>query len=70
MRDPPEKYTHISGIILQIPQLAVKVLPGVVDSMVSISGPIEETDLLNSGNKRFPEVLTGGLEAVKWLIIL
>jgi hypothetical protein len=64
MRDPPEKYNHISGIILQIPQLTVKVLPGVVDSMVSISDTIEETDLLNSGNKCFPEVLTGGLEAM------
>ena len=64
MRDPPEKYTHISGIILRIPQLTVKVLPGVVDSMVSISGSIEETDLLNSGNKRLKKVLTGGLEAM------
>ena len=64
MRDPPEKYTYISGIILRIPQLTVKVLLGVVDSMVSISGSIEETDLLNSGNKRFPEVLTGGLKAM------
>jgi hypothetical protein len=70
MLDPPEKHTHISGIILYIPQLALKVLPGEVDSMVSISDAIEETDLLNSGNKRFSELLTGGLEAVKWLIIL
>jgi hypothetical protein len=64
MRDPFEKYTHISRIILRFPQLTVKLLPGVVDSMVSISDAIEETDLLNSGNKRFPEVLTGGLEAM------
>ena len=64
MRNTPEKYNHIYGIILQISQLTVKVLPGVVDSMVSISDAIEEAVFFNSGNKRFSELLTGGLEAM------
>ena len=58
------KFICIYALIVHIVKLAVKVLPGVVDSMVSISGPIEETDLLNSGNKRLEKVLTGGLEAM------
>ncbi|MHC4546303.1 MAG: hypothetical protein ACYTDW_18130 [Planctomycetota bacterium] len=70
MRKLPDKRPHESGAIVRIAQLAVNVLLGVDDSMVSIRGAIEETDLFNSGNKRFTEVLTGGLKAIQWRKIL
>lgn len=64
MHKLPEKHTHISGLIVWIAQLAVKALPCVDDSMVSIKGAVEATGLFNSADKRFREVLTGGLKAI------
>jgi len=64
MRKSPEKHTHISGSMVRIARLAVNPLPCVDDSMVSIRGAVEATGLFNSADKRFPEVLTGGLKAM------